>query len=352
MGDGVLAAAAIGGASSLGLVAKAGGAALAKLAGRAGEDVEVSASHEAQGAACGLSFAASTLVATPSGERPIATLKVGDQVIAVDPTAGKASVQTVQQVFLNHDTDLLNVTLRTTTHAAPKAAAKTAFPALDAAHKQRQAALASHGSHAPPASATTTSTTAESDETIHTTANHPWLSADRGWIVAGQLHLGEPVLRADGSTAEVVALTTVHGSAPMWDLTVSQVHDFAVGNGAYVVHNCARVKNDVFERYGNEGVAKNAEATNALENKRTAAGIPHRNEKWIADPERVNPRTLGKPDNYRYKMTIETRPGTREWLTSEGFESKSNEPGRYGIPWNRLEEFNQRIVRIRIQRIH
>ena len=35
MGDGVLAAAAIGGASSLGLVAKAGGAALAKLAGRA-----------------------------------------------------------------------------------------------------------------------------------------------------------------------------------------------------------------------------------------------------------------------------------------------------------------------------
>lgn len=49
--------------------------------------------------------------------------------------------------------------------------------------------------------ATSTATTAQpGDETIHTTANHPWLSADRGWIVAGKLWLGEQVLRADGST--------------------------------------------------------------------------------------------------------------------------------------------------------
>ena len=98
--------------------------------------------------------------------------------------------------------------------------------------------MASHGSHAPPSSTTTTQ---PGDETIHTTANHPWLSADRGWVVAGHLQLGEPVRRVDGSVAVVVALTPVHGTAPIWDLTVSHIHDFAVGSGAYVVHNCGNV---------------------------------------------------------------------------------------------------------------
>ncbi len=45
-------------------------------------------------------------------------------------------------------------------------------------------------------------------------------------------------MRADGSTAVVVAVRDVAGTAPMWDLTVSRLHDFAVGTGAYVVHNC------------------------------------------------------------------------------------------------------------------
>ena len=53
----------------------------------------------------------------------------------------------------------------------------------------------------------------------------------------------------DGSVAIVVALTPVRGTAPMWDLTVSQVHDFAVGNGAYVVHNCNRPVNARGEPY-------------------------------------------------------------------------------------------------------
>jgi hypothetical protein len=59
----------------------------------------------------GLSFAASTLVATPQGERPIATLKVGQQVSAYDPTTGKRTTQTIARVFLNHDSDRLDVTL-------------------------------------------------------------------------------------------------------------------------------------------------------------------------------------------------------------------------------------------------
>ncbi len=163
--------------------------------------------------------------------------------------------------------------------------------------------------------------------------------------------MGERVVRADGSAATVVAVRDVAGTAPMYDLTVSRLHDFAVGVGAYVVHNCSLGRSDTFERYGSEDEARGAERNGALENKRTPSGAYHRNAKWIGDPDTVDPSTLGKPANYRYKMTIETRPGTRQWLIDQGFESKPNEPGRYGIPWDQLSTFNDRILRITIQQI-
>ena len=85
------------------------------------------------------------------------------------------------------------------------------------------------------------------DETIHTTANHPWLTADHGWLVAGKLQVGEPVREADGSTAVVERLHVVPGAANMWDLTVSNIHTFAVGDGAFVVHNCG---GETLNRFG------------------------------------------------------------------------------------------------------
>ncbi|HEX8730002.1 MAG TPA: hypothetical protein VF739_15330 [Ktedonobacterales bacterium] len=56
---------------------------------------------------------------------------------------------------------------------------------------------------------------ASNEETIHTTANHPWLSADRGWVVAGQLHDGEPVRLLNGATATVVGLHALAGVGAM-----------------------------------------------------------------------------------------------------------------------------------------
>ena len=66
-------------------------------------------------------------MATPAGEQPIATLKPGDPVLAYDPTTGHANPQTVAHTFVNHDANLLDVTLRVTTEGAmkDKAAAAT-----------------------------------------------------------------------------------------------------------------------------------------------------------------------------------------------------------------------------------
>jgi len=229
LGDGVLLAAGIGGLAGLATspgVAKALGRVAGKAGGAIGKFIR---------GACGESFSSDTPVATPNGgEQAIASLQVGDQVTAYDPSNGKTSTQTVQHIFVNHDTDLLDVTL------APDTA--QSHPSADGGGKQHEAEVASHGLRAPP-TGTTKADAAQASaelhhETVHTTASHPWLSADHGWITAGQLVVGERVVRADGSTAVVVRLHGVPGAADMYDLTVSSVHTFVVGNGQYVVHNC------------------------------------------------------------------------------------------------------------------
>jgi hypothetical protein len=73
--------------------------------GAAAHEAEDAAAHEAEQAttdalesgaeSCGLSFAAGTLVKTPQGQQPIASLKVGDTVTAYDPQTGKATSEPV-----------------------------------------------------------------------------------------------------------------------------------------------------------------------------------------------------------------------------------------------------------------
>ncbi len=100
----------------------------------------------------------------------LAACAVGDTVTAYDPTSGKTSTQTVQHVFLNHDSDLLDVTLASGGH-------ERAADCGDGHDQQGAAggsgepwcARASDGRDqhdAPPAS-----------ETVHTTEIHPWLTA-------------------------------------------------------------------------------------------------------------------------------------------------------------------------------
>ncbi len=124
------------------------------------------------------------------GERAIASLKTGDTVTAYDPQTGKSSSQAVEATSIHHDANLVDVTLQVTTPVSAPTAVKTS------------------ASKAVP---TTTSRT----EVVHTTANHPWLSADHGWLIASFLHVGEPVRQADGSTATVISVRSVAGAADM-----------------------------------------------------------------------------------------------------------------------------------------
>ena len=73
---------------------------------------------------------------------------------------------------------------------------------------------------------------------IETTPNHPFYTADRGWIVAGALQIGERIRTATGTDATVVSFTIEQHPASMWDITVAGAHSFFVGSGAVLVHNC------------------------------------------------------------------------------------------------------------------
>jgi hypothetical protein len=145
----------------------------------------------------GLSFTADTAVVTASGEQvPISSLKQGMKIEAHNTATGKNETQTVEAVYLNHDTDLYDLAITSTNGAAVS----------------------------------------------HTTSNHPfWDKTQSKWIEAANLRPGDQLLTANGTTATVIGGTTpANKTGWMWDLTISNDHDFYVvaGDTPVLVHNC------------------------------------------------------------------------------------------------------------------
>ncbi|WP_177239934.1 ricin-type beta-trefoil lectin domain protein [Streptomyces monashensis] len=145
----------------------------------------------------GCSFSPSTRVLLAHGKtKTIGAVKPGDKVEAGDPTTGKhRGPRTVQHVWINHDHDLLDVTIRTKDgHTA----------------------------------------------TLHTTANHPfWDDTTHTWVPAGKLHHGDALNTAANGHTYVVFTRATPGAAKRWNLTVQQLHTYYVlaGTTPILVHN-------------------------------------------------------------------------------------------------------------------
>jgi len=165
---------------------------------------------DAAEAAC--SFPADTAVATPSGSELIGDVDVGDRVLAYDPATGDTQARAVTAVSVHRDRAITRVLV--------------------------------------------------DGETVVTTPDHPFLTVDRGWVNAGDLRPGERLVSATGHRGAVFAVITHPDSADMWDLTVATTHTFAVGQGGWVVHNCAaddlnstleRIKQGIKDPHGHDG---------------------------------------------------------------------------------------------------
>ena len=156
----------------------------------------------APGAPC--SFTSDTRVRTQQGEKAIGKLHVGDKVLAYNPKTHKMDQEPILHVWINHDTDLVDLTLTTTTATG-------------------------HGKAA-----------IKMSETIHTNKEHPFLTKEKGFLPVSQIKLGMHVLRADGTYGVVTGWKVMPGTQVMYNLEVAQDHTFTVGDGQWVVHNTCR----------------------------------------------------------------------------------------------------------------
>ncbi|MFF4630145.1 ricin-type beta-trefoil lectin domain protein [Streptomyces griseorubiginosus] len=143
------------------------------------------------------SFSPDTPVLMEGGKtKAIGKIRTGDKVESADPDTGKhRGTRTVQHIWINHDKDLLDVTVR---------------------DKDGHTA------------------------TLHTTANHPfWDDSSHSWKQAGALHHGDALNTADDGHAYVVATHVTPGTANRWNLTVHELHTYYVmaGGTPILVHN-------------------------------------------------------------------------------------------------------------------
>src|SRR5579883_1747308 len=151
----------------------------------------------------GCSFTASTLVTTEQGKEPIGKLHIGEKVLAYNPNTKQMEDQPILHVFLDHDNDLVDLTLTTI-------------------HRTQQGRGVSRQS-----------------EVIHTNKKHPFRTKEKGFLPVGQIKLGMHVRRADGQWGLVTGWKVVPGTQVMYNLEVARDHTFTVGVGEWVVHNCS-----------------------------------------------------------------------------------------------------------------
>jgi hypothetical protein len=163
----------------------------------------------------GQSFTASTEVELADGTSvPITQVRVGDYVMATNVKTGKQEPQEVSHRWVHQDADLMDVTVE--------------------------------GPVGP--------------FTIKSTQHHLfWDASTSSWTEAENLKTGDSLETASGAVASVESTTVVAGSQLMWDLTVSNDHDFYVmpdvtGSVGVLVHNCPN--SDNYEKMLNGDNAK------------------------------------------------------------------------------------------------
>ncbi|MFG2825164.1 LamG-like jellyroll fold domain-containing protein [Kitasatospora sp. NPDC048365] len=144
------------------------------------------------------SFSPETAVLMGDGTtKAIANVAPGDQIEAADPGTGRsAGPRTVNATWINHDNDLIDLTVQTADG---------------------------------------------SQRTIHTNQKHPfWDETTRSWIPAGNLVPGHDLISVDGAHVRVVVVEQIPGAANLYNLTVEELHTYYVLAGLVpvLVHNC------------------------------------------------------------------------------------------------------------------
>jgi hypothetical protein len=156
------------------------------------------------------SFTEETLVATPTGNKPISKLKVGDKVLAYNESRDQEGTFTIQEVFNSTKSSSIEVKLRTDTNQL---------------------------------------------ETIIATPEHPfWVNKKAEpisrpkpsgyghlsdyWVGAKDLKIGDTITRVGGLNGRVESVKAFEKSQRFYNLSVQDAETFFVGEGNWLAHNC------------------------------------------------------------------------------------------------------------------
>jgi hypothetical protein len=118
-------------------------------------------------------------------------------VLAYNPKTHRMELEPVVRVWINHDSDLVDLTVATSTHA----------PHSTVVQKH--------------------------SEVLHTNQRHPFLTLEKGFVPVSQITLGMHVLNAHGSVGVVTGWKAVAGTQVMYNLEVAQDHTYTVGAGEW-----------------------------------------------------------------------------------------------------------------------
>jgi hypothetical protein len=162
--------------------------------------------NAADGASCmaaANSFTGDTRVRMADGTtKPISEVKIGDKVLATDPTTGRTAAQAVTHVIVgNGQKVLVEVTVDTDGDRGDKT------------------------------------------DTVTATAGHPfWVDSERRWVNAGDLAAGQRLQTSGGGSATVLATREWTEQQQVFNLTVDRIHTFFVvaGSTDLLVHNEGR----------------------------------------------------------------------------------------------------------------
>lgn len=66
---------------------------------------------------------------------------------------------------------------------------------------------------------------------------HPFMVNGEGWILSGNLRLGDRLTQRDGNTATITDISVKNGGATVYNFEVDNNHNYYVTDAQLLVHN-------------------------------------------------------------------------------------------------------------------
>lgn len=134
-------------------------------------------------------FVAGTKVKTACGEKPIEDVQIGDKVWARNLVTGKNELRTVTGLFHKHADQVMTITV------------------ADGAK-------------------------------VTVTEEHPFYVASLGWVMSGDLKIGDQLAQRNGGSTAITAIDVRVADTTVYNFEVAGDHNYFVTDAQLLVHNC------------------------------------------------------------------------------------------------------------------